>query len=631
MLESLMSLLALASIAVAAYGIGRPLVRALLGGEDDPLAIGVWSVAAGLVGAGLVLIALGLAGLLSKAVIGVLTLAAGAWGIGEFSRAYLERRERAQLNPSPPLPATGPRWSQPPRWIEHGLLALAAVAAGGSLIVALAPPTAGDALCYHLELPKRFLMQHSLAVLPDHENSTYPLLVEMWFLWALALDGGVAAQLVHWGLGLLLALATVVLATPILGRSWAVCGGCLVLLVPGVNNQMTAPLNDIGLAVFTTLALAAWRQAALDDEDSRWFVMAGWMLGGALSIKHLALLFVAASAPVAAWHAWRQPLRRRRLLLGAAAMGVVAVSVSGIWYLRAARQHGNPVYPFFQRQIAGEGRPTLPADKAPLGRGLLALASAPWQVTMHPERFGGRGHQLGLTFLAALPGLLFCRRLRGAGTLLAIAATYFGGWFLLRQNVRFLLPLVPLLCVPVLWVWIEARRLPLLPGLMFLAVMFAAAGCGAVAAAARAPSKVPVAVGWEGRQKYLQRHEPTFEAASWANALTAPEVRILSQDHRAYYFNAPVTRENIYRRRTDYARQISSPGELALHLKAAGFTHVLLAESLNDRGIRYNTTLSGLADASLASAAKNSLDVLIDYQFKDPDGAVRRYRLVALR
>ena len=28
--------------------------------------------------------------------------------------------------------------------------------------------------------------------------------------------------------------------------------GAVVLLVPGVNNQMTAPLNDVALAVLTT-------------------------------------------------------------------------------------------------------------------------------------------------------------------------------------------------------------------------------------------------------------------------------------------------------------------------------------------------------------------------------------------
>ncbi len=631
MLETLMSLLALACIAVAAYGIGRPLVRGLLIGDDDPLSIGVWSIASGLIVAGLMLVVLGLVGLLSKAVIGVLTLTAGFWGIGELSRAYVQRREQARMTPAPPATFAEPRWTQPPRWLERGLLALAAVAAVGSLIAALAPPTAGDALCYHLELPKRFLMQHEIAYLPDHDNSTYPLLVEMWYLWALALDGGVAAQLVHWGLGLLLACATVVLASPILGRAWGVCAGCLVLFVPGISNQMTAPLNDVGLAVFTTLALAAWLRAALDDEDSRWFVLAGWMLGGAMSIKHLALVFAAASVPVAAWHAWRHPERRRRLIFGAGAMAVVALSVSGVWYLRAARHHGNPVYPFFQQQLAGEGRDAFRAEKAPLGRNLLSLAFAPWQVTMHPERFGGRGHQLGLLFLAALPGLLFCRRLRGIGTLLWIALGYFVGWFLLRQNVRFLLPLAPLLCVPVLWVWIEARRLPRLPAAAFCAVMLAVVGCGVFVAAARAPAKVAVAIGMEDREEYLRRHEPTYEAASWANALLAPNVHILSQEHRAFYFNVRMTRENIYRRQTDYAEKLSSPVELSRQLRAAGFTHLLLAESLNESGIHYNDALSRLADASLASAAARLFDVLTDYQFEDRDGAVRRYRLVALR
>ena len=34
-------------------------------------------------------------------------------------------------------------------------------------------------------------------------------------------------------------------------------------------------------------------------------------------------------------------------------------------------------------------------------RRLPGMAVAAWQVTMHPEQFGGRGHQLGALFLAA--------------------------------------------------------------------------------------------------------------------------------------------------------------------------------------------------------------------------------------
>ncbi|HUY87578.1 MAG TPA: phospholipid carrier-dependent glycosyltransferase [Pirellulales bacterium] len=637
MLETLMSLAAVATIAAAAFGLGRPLVRALGVGEDDALAVGVWSVAAGLVAGGLALVALGMVGLLSTALIGVLTLAAGFWGLGEISRAYLIREERRRLGQVSPQPAfEEPEAKRPPRWLTRGVLLLAAVAAFASLVSAAAPPTAGDALCYHLELPKRYLLERAIVHLPDHDNSTYPLMVEMWYLWALALDGSVAAQMVHWGLGLLLALATALLAEPIVGRSWGRCAGCLMLLVPGVTNEMTAPLNDVGLAAFTTLALAAWRRAAVDDESPRWFVLAGWMLGAALGVKHLALLFAAAVGAAAVWQAWRRPDKRRKLLVGAAATAVVAMSVGGVWYLRAAWHHGNPVYPFFQEHfasphVAAKLRPTLPADKAPLGRSPWALAAAPWQITMHPERFGGRGHQLGLLFLATLPGLLFCRRLRGIDSLLVVAAAYFVGWFLMRQNVRFLLPLAPLLCVPVVWVWIEMRRLPAAPAAIATVLSIAIACVGPAAAAARSRDCLSVACGLESREDYLHRREPTYAAACAANALLGPQAHILSQEQRAFYINARVTRENIYRRRTGYDRQIASPDELSRTLRAAGFTHLLLAESSGGAGIRYNGTLSRLADIPATPQPDAPFDVLVDYQFQDDDQAVRRYRLVALK
>ena len=62
-------------------------------------------------------------------------------------------------------------------------------------------------------------------------------------------------RLIHWELGVLLGLATVVLAAPVVSRPWAWLAGAVVVLVPGVSNQMTAPMNDLALALMTTLAL----------------------------------------------------------------------------------------------------------------------------------------------------------------------------------------------------------------------------------------------------------------------------------------------------------------------------------------------------------------------------------------
>src|SRR5262249_15830771 len=155
-------------------------------------------------------------------------------------------------------------------------------------------------------------------------------------------------QLVHWGLGILLSLATVLFAEPLVGRRWAWLAGLTMLLVPGISNQMMAPMNDVGTTVLTTLGLAAWWRAVVREEDPAWFGVAGVMFGGALGIKYVALLFVSVVVGATIYYWWKQTARRRLLFQGATVMLLIAVVTSGIWYARAAWFRGNPVFPFFQ-------------------------------------------------------------------------------------------------------------------------------------------------------------------------------------------------------------------------------------------------------------------------------------------
>lgn len=631
MVESFVSLLILSALIFAAYGFGRPVVRGLRAAEEDRLTATVWSMAVGLVIWGSGLAVLGWIGGLNRLLIAVLTLAAATWGLAEVVRDWIDayNRKTANLAGDDGGAADDRPLADPPTWLRRGILFLAGVAVVGSLAGALAPPTAGDALCYHLELPKRFLEAGRLVYLPYHDNSTFPLLVEMWYLWAMALDGGVAAQLVHWAAGILFALATAALARPILGRRWATIAGAAAVLVPGVNNQMTAPLNDVALAVFTTLCLAAWWRAVVDEENPRWFVLAGLAAGGALATKYLALAFGLAVAVGWLVMLWRRPARRRSLALGAMVVGVVAASVAGPWYVRAAQYRGNPVYPFFaelrsdSRELGANGFSTLPAGKSPLGRGPMGLAAAPWQLTMHPERFGGRGHQLGALFLAALPGLCFARRLRGLSVLLSVAAIYGITWYLLRQNVRFLFPILSLLTVAMVWVWMEMRRFPAKAFRCAVAVQAALVVVFALNAVDRSKHAWAVAVGAESREDYLARCEPTFGMASLANSLLRPGNRILSQDERLYYFNAPITQETVFRRATDYPARITRPEDLSRVLREAGFTHLLLVECPGDGG-EFDPTPARLArrDPTLEHVVRGAA--------RDADGVKRCYRLLRL-
>ncbi len=644
MLEQLLSILVFCCLILAALGIGRPILRGLGVEEEDRLARVVWGISLGLIVLGLLLTGLGLFGGLYAPVIGLMTMAACLWGIGDLVHGSIRRMEQAAvpLREAPPTPADdsdGAPWAPPAHWVLYGILAAAGVACLGSLIGALAPPTAGDALRYHLELPKRFLAEHRIPHLPGHDNSTLPLLAEMWFLWALALDGGVCAQLLHWGLGILLAAATVLLATPILGRRWAWVAGAVVVLTPGVSYQMTAPLNDVALAAFCTLTLAAWWRAAVNDEGRRWFVVAGLTGGAALGTKPIALLFAAAVAVTWIWAMARQSGRRRLLLEGAAIVAVVAVGVGGVWYVRAAWHRGNPAIHLLGEGLqhgnptVGDGAPgeTLLARESSPSRDPLRLLRALWQVTVHPQRHDGRGHQLGVLFLATLPGVVVCRRLRGLGTLLAVVAAYGVLWCLLRRDLRWLYPIVPPMAVVSVWVWIALRRFPR-SARVVVAALFAAMVLGYSAVGAhRSFGRWAVASGVEDREDYLFRQEPTYRAAAVVNAVPAPEHRLLSQDSRTFYFDCPVTRECVYRRQHGYEAQIAKATDLSRRLRDAGFTHLLLAETVAGAALPYETTLSRLADAQWASDAADELFMLTEYRHDEADGTVRRYRLVLLR
>ncbi len=624
MLDSLNSLLAFAMLALAAYGPGRVLLRAFrIEDREDVLATTVWSLALGLLSGATLLTGLGLLGWLPRAAIGVATWCAGFWGLAEIVRDCSPERLG---NRSPVLHDSFDASNDtPPAWLRWTWLAIVVVVAFCSLVAALAPPTAGDALCYHLELPKIFLQQRAIIDLPYSDNGTFPLLMEMLYMWGLALEGAVTAQLVAWGMGLLLALAGVLLATPLVGRVWAWMVAAVVLIVPGVSNQMSAPLNDAGLALWLTLGLVAWRKCTQQQAHPRWYVVAGLMWGGALATKYAALLFAAAVALDLAYKLMRatEKLHHRELLRGAVVVGLTATCVASAWYVRAAWQRGNPVYPFLSQLVGGDTAAATEAGiKTPLGFRPWQIVAAPWHVTMQPELVGGRGHQLGPLLMMALGGLLLARRLRGLGSLLAVAGVYGLLWYGLRQNVRFLLPIVPLLAVAVVWTVMELRRFPTLPRWLAAAAMLGAVLLGVAPPLKRAREKWSVASGAISREEYLAHHEPTYRAACAANLLPLG-TRILSQDLRAFYFQPTVVRENVFRRRTQYDLRIHDADTLRQSLAAAGFTHLLLCEVETD--VPQDSTL-----ARLVAAYPTAVRPVTEYRAAHGDGA-RHYRLFELR
>ena len=245
---------------------------------------------------------------------------------------------------------------QPARAADRVMRVFCIATIAATALSSLAPVTDGDALCYHLQVPKVFLVQESVFFDPDLHETVYPLATEMLYMVALAFRGPVACRCIQWVLGLALAANATALARPCLGnRAW--WAGMVALLVPAVTNGMTAPLNDVALAAFGTAAIVAW--VRYHDQPSRKAALvAGAFAGLAVGVKYPALvlagmLFLGTlfrplykkASPVE--RGWSDSSRL------AIWFAMAAVFVGGARYLRAFIYTGNPVFPFFRSWLGG--------------------------------------------------------------------------------------------------------------------------------------------------------------------------------------------------------------------------------------------------------------------------------------
>ncbi len=393
--------------------------------------------------------------------------------------------------------------------------------------------------------------------------------------------------MVHWGLGILLVLATVSLATPLLGRLWAWVAGALVVLTPAINQQMSLPTESVALAAFCTLALAAWSQAVIHGASRRWFIVAGLSAGGALGVHYAAALLIPVVAGAWAWAALHRVERCRQLLRGGTVVVLVAVGAGVLGRLFS-------IWPVAQ---------------------LACLASAHTSPLALPDH-------LGMVLLAAAPGVLLVRRLRGLGTLLSAALLDAVLAFSLSGDSRLLFSAVPLLSVAAVWVCIEMRRFP--PAARWLggAAFAVLIACSMAVSLVRSRDALEVALGLEDREEYLLRREPTYVAATIANHVLRTNARLLSQERQAFYFDCPVTCENSLARAIGGDSPALSVQETVQRLVGAGFTHLLLAETAPNGPQSPASPLRRVADVTPS---------LTDYCFRTADGSVRRYRLLMLR
>lgn len=474
------------------------------------------------------------------------------------------------------------------------VLLLTAVTLAPSALLPLYPPTAFDAVLYHLPFAKAFVESGGVPFLTDRRFPVFPQANEILFAGVMLFAPDIAAHGVQW-------LATVLTAALlwIWGRdAFGPAAGWLAAAVY-LGNPVVAFLSgtayvDPGLTLFATAALFGlyrWRCSG----EKRWLVLATLFAASAAAVKYLGLFFLALAGGAALLggvpaRPWRARWRDAVLFAGIASLVVVP------WYGRTFLHTGNPVFPFFpevfgsspwdplrfQSVLAtGGGTPagSLPGVARDLLFRLVALARLPWDLVFERLKYNAYP-PLSPVYLAMLPpALVVAVRDVRVRHLLAVAAVYCLVCFSLPPDIRYFLPVVPLASLAVagsLGSFLSPSRRHL-AGLLCVGCLLP----GWLYAIHRIQRQGPVPLTPEAREAYLLHQLPAYRALAWLNQTRGSGYTVwaLGVERMTYFARGRFLGDWIGP--ASYGRVLAGlqgPEDLRRRLRRLGATHLLVTE-----------------------------------------------------
>jgi hypothetical protein len=411
------------------------------------------------------------------------------------------------------------------RWLVGATAAIVVLDA----VLAMAPPTSGDALAYHLTAPKLWLAAHQMAPIWWNWPTFQPFATEMQFAYAQALWSGAAAVVVGAGLGGYSAVCVYGFARELAGRTAGAVAAALWVAQGFFLWEATGAFVELALSAF--VALAFWHLVAyLRSPGPIDAALAGLVLGIGASTKIQALLF--APALLAGL-----PARSgRRTAVAAAALSGVAVAIP--WYLRAWIQTGNPIYPlvfggkYWDKAAAAE----YTGEWAGYGiHGIWHLPLFPLEFLAQTSHYE-RGYAFGPALFVLPVAALFFRR-RWIRWIAAGEALYLVVWWQgMHQITRYLLPALALSCALSGFAAVELwRRRPW--GLRLDLLLAVATAAPFLVITGLFVTQVgPGVVGTESTGAFVQRLTGEYDALHWLDTNLPKQGRVMIFGMRNFYW-----------------------------------------------------------------------------------------------
>ncbi len=499
-----------------------------------------------------------------------------------------------------------------------------------TLWLALAPASAHDALVYHLNLPRHYADIHRIAPLPLNVYGNMPHNLEVLTTLSYILGGEPAARMMDFVMRLAVSAGVFVLARRFVPASGSLLAVLLFLLNPITTTARTAGNIDMGMALFFLLAVVCVFEA--NDAHNRRFLMPASLLAGYLMGCKYTGIFPALSILAFMILLLRpRPLKRWALVVGLMGLPVVP------WLVKNLLVTGNPFYPLFASVF--ESREWSAALGARLvhwqrsmgmGRGFGDYLLIPWNAAVEGQM--GRNYRffdgvISPLPLAVVPLLALMRNRRTWLTLLGLCVIPFIGWAVTSQQLRFLVPLLPLTSVAtagILWSFDREALGSAKPVVRNIGVACALAllAIFQVPSLARNTGAVlPVVTGEVSADEYLTDSVHSYAAMRRANETLPADARVLMiWENEGYYLERPYLADSFFEASqiAELAAAAGTPEAFAARMHSAGVSHVVYNHELG----RYFDRFYGPEYAAfLAEFVANHLELL--YSERD----VALYRL----
>ena len=334
-------------------------------------------------------------------------------------------------------------------WVEIALVFVIAVLLFLNLLQAFIPPVEYDEMEYHLAAPAKYVRDGHISFISNNVYASFPANIEMLFLDAMVMRGGVIeglalGRLINVLVGLMAACAMAACAGALFDKRAAVPAAAIFYTWPCVNSFAIVGYVELGIMLYGALAVLVALEYRRSGRAMRHLVLLGLMCGLAASCKHPSVLFVCVPATV-----WMIVSAGRKMVPHTLLFGVIALAVFSPWMIRNTINTGNPFYPLlgsvFDSPLWSARKEARWVQAHEPGESVRSAGPALREAIVQRDPLGPQG--MSWLLVVFIPFVFFRREWRGnALVLFLLIAFAVVAWLTLTHRIqRFIVPwLVPL-------------------------------------------------------------------------------------------------------------------------------------------------------------------------------------------